>query len=128
MKTWFVSRLFVIFMTVGLLAGCASTTFCNQGGHNMLVVENSGWYLLSFIPIASGDVERPNESFAFTFFNQTTTLENNMKMIEREMARRDFDSYKDLTTYTADENVFIVLLKRRTIHSSVELLRSEENR
>ena len=128
MRTWVILRNVAFVALSVIFGGCASTTFSNQGGHNMLVVENSGWYLLNFIPIASGDVDRPNESFAFKFFEQTTTLDNNMNMMAREMKLREFDSYKDLTTYTTDENVLIILFKRRAIHSSVELLRSEDIR
>ena len=37
-----------------LLGGCATVTVSREGG-TMVNIENSGWYLLNFIPIASGN-------------------------------------------------------------------------
>ena len=65
------------------LAGCASVRHCDVGGRHMVVIDNTGWYFLNVVPLASGNPERPN-SCSCRLFRQTTTLENNMKMLDRE--------------------------------------------
>ena len=52
-----------------LLAGCSTVTV-SRNGSTMVNIENSGWYLLNFIPIASGNPASPN-SFSTRLFSKT---------------------------------------------------------
>ena len=49
---------FAIILACALLGGCATVTISRDGA-TMVSIENSGWYLLNFNPIASGNPTRP---------------------------------------------------------------------
>lgn len=120
-----------ILLFVALFGGCASvTTAHNFHGVDMenhgtpietVVIENTGWTLLKLIPIGSGDPERPNTS-SFRLFENTTTLQNNLDILEREMKSVGATRMVNLYSKTIDESVFIMLLTRRTCHTSAVLL------
>ena len=103
------------------LAGCASVRYCGVGGRNMVVVENTGWYFLNFIPLASGNPERPNRC-SCRLFRQTTTLESNMKMLEAEAARRGAVDIVNANSSWTDESVLFILFKRHMCQTSAELI------
>ena len=84
-------------------------------------ITNSGWLLLMCIPIASGNVDAPNTA-STRLFSRTVTLENNMKMLSDEMARVKAKKIANLTSRYTDENVLLILLKRRAYHTSAVLL------
>lgn len=116
-------RLIILALVLSLFSGCAIIDYCDEGGREMVCVQNTGWYFMNFIPIASGDVEHPN-TFNFKFFKQTTTLENNIRMLDAEIARRGADYARDVSSSTQDESVFLLLFKRHTIQTSAELVRN----
>lgn len=105
-----------------LLGGCASYQVSYEGGHTTIDVENTGWYLLSFIPIASGNPDRPNEKCC-SVFSDTVTLENNMSILRQAMV--DVGSYKanNVVSHSTDEKVMLILLKRYAMHTSAELVK-----
>ena len=103
-----------------LCSGCAIVKTSSEGGREMVAIENSCWYLLNCIPLASGNPEAPNER-DFKFGVKTMTLDNNMRMLEAEMTRRGYTRYRDLVSYTADESYLVILLKRRSLYTSAEL-------
>ena len=70
-----------VILVCALLGGCATVTV-SRNGATMVNIENSGWYLLNFIPIASGNPARPN-SCTTRLFSKTVTLENNVKMRDK---------------------------------------------
>ncbi len=109
-----------------LLAGCATIEYSDEGGHTMVNVKNSGWYLLNIIPIASGNPDRPN-SIDFSFFHQTTTLENNVRMLDYAATERNAVDIADVSTFTSDESVFVILFKHHVIHTSAELILTHED-
>ncbi len=110
------AALFAVLLT----SGCAIIKTSSEGGREMVAIENSGWYLFDFIPIASGNPEAPNAR-DFVFARQTTTLDNNIRMLESEMKRRGFTRYRDLVSYSADESYLFILLQRHTLYTSAEL-------
>ena len=61
-----------IILACALLGGCATVTVSRDGA-TMVNIENSGWYLLNFIPLASGNPARPN-SCTTRLFSKTVTL------------------------------------------------------
>ena len=77
--------------------------------------------MLNLIPIVSGDPDSPDECVGF---EDTTTLANNLRMINRELVRHHADAVRELTSFRTEERVFFFLLKRSTLHSSAELVRN----
>ena len=114
-------RLLALLGLAVALSGCASIQVCNRGGKTMVDVANTGWYLFNFIPLASGNPEAPNECDC-RLFRQTTTLENNTRLLDHAVTAHNAIGVRDVSTFTADECVFIILLKRHIIHTSAELI------
>ncbi len=88
-------------------------------------IENSGWYLLSFIPIASGDIENPNEN-SCTWFSNTVTLENNIRVLKGVMQHERVREVANLTSHCSDEKYLVFILTRRAYHTSAVLLQPED--
>ena len=107
-----------------LLGGCATVTVSREGG-TMVNIENSGWYLLNFIPIASGNPASPN-SFSTRLFSRTVTLENNVKMLDKVIRDEGAVAVRDINSFTIDEHVLLILLKRHSYHTSAQLLMKED--
>ncbi|MCR5414211.1 MAG: hypothetical protein K6F50_05735 [Kiritimatiellae bacterium] len=104
-----------------LCAGCATVRYTDQGGKPMVEVTNRGWYLFNLIPLASGNPDLPNEC-DFRLFKQTTTLENNVRMLDWAATKYHATGIRDVSSYMRDESVFFILLKRHAIHTSAELV------
>ena len=107
-----------------LLGGCATVTVSREGG-TMVNIENSGWYLLNFIPIASGNPASPN-SFSTRLFSKTVTLENNVKMLDKVIADEGAVAIRDLNSFTIDEHILLILFKRHAYHTSAQLLMEKD--
>jgi hypothetical protein len=107
-----------------LLAGCSTVTV-SRNGSTMVNIENSGWYLLNFIPIASGNPASPN-SFSTRLFSKTVTLENNVKMLDKVIREEGAAAVRDINSFTIDEHVLLILLKRHAYHTSAQLLMKED--
>ena len=84
-------------------------------------ITNTGWLLFTCIPIASGNIEKPN-SVTTKFFSRTVTLDNNLRLLSGEMARVNATKMANLTSRYTDENILFILLKRRAYHTSAVLL------
>ena len=91
----------------------------------MVNIENSGWYLLNFIPIASGNPEHPNTSTT-RLFSKTVTLENNVKMLDKAIRDEGAVAVRDINSFTIDEHVLLIVLKRHAYHTSAQLLTEED--
>ncbi|MBE6382691.1 MAG: hypothetical protein E7049_06740 [Lentisphaerae bacterium] len=104
-----------------LLNGC-STVRISREGVTMVEAEISGWYLLSFIPLGSGDPESPNGS-GCKLFRDTTTVQNSLSLVDWALKREHADFADDLNTYTTDEYIFIALFRRHSIHTSAKLVK-----
>lgn len=85
-------------------------------------VSNAALLLLSFIPIASGDPAAPNCG-AVSWFEDTTTVANQMRMLEDEAARVGATRALEVQTRRTDESLFLFLLLREKIHTSAVLAR-----
>ena len=99
--------------------GCTTTTVSREG-ETMVDIENTGWYLFNFIPLASGDPSAPNHCRC-RLFQRTVTLENNIRMLERIIREEGATGVKDLSSFTTDEHFFVMLLKRHAYHTSARL-------
>ena len=113
-----------IILACALLGGCATVTVSRDGA-TMVNIENSGWYLLNFIPIASGNPARPN-SCTTRLFSKTVTLENNVKMLDKAIRDEGAVAVRDINSFTIDEHVLLILLKRHAYHTSAQLLMKED--
>ena len=111
-------------LACALLGGCATVTVSRDGA-TMVNIENSGWYLLNFIPIASGNPARPN-SCTTRLFSKTVTLENNVKMLDNVIRDEGAVAVRDINSFTVDEHVLLILLKRHAYHTSAQLLMKED--
>ena len=85
-------------------------------------VMNSSWSLLCLLPIASGDVDSPDHVSCIPF-RDTVNLENQIKMIAAEAEKCKASRATHVVTYEDDEDVFLILLLRRKIHTSAVLVR-----
>ena len=111
-------------LACALLSGCATVTVSRDGA-TMVNIENSGWYLLNFIPLASGNPTRPN-SCTTRLFSKTVTLENNVKMLDKVIREEGAAAVRDINSFTIDEHVLLILLKRHAYHTSAQLLMKED--
>ena len=117
---------------MAVCAGCATiTTTHNHHDVNVegdetpietVMIENTGWTLFNVIPIGSGDPNRPDECSCRIFTN-TTTLQNNLDMLEREMKRVGATRIVNLYSKTLDESIFFLLFTRTACHTSAVLLK-----
>lgn len=113
----------ILIALLAATCGCASVHMCSEGGRTMVDIQNTGWYLFNFIPLASGNPDDPN-GHTCKLFRQTTTVENNMKLLDYAI-RQDggYAGYRNLVSYTTDENVLFILFKRLACHTSAELIK-----
>lgn len=106
-----------------IAAGCTSVKISNEGGKCVAVAENTGWYLFNFIPLASGDTSNPN-GYTCRLFRNSVNLKSNMQLLEHAMKKENAVSCKDIVSYSTDEKILIVLLKRLSYHTSAELVKA----
>ena len=84
-------------------------------------IENSGWFLFTCIPIASGNPARPN-AVSCRWFTNTVKLKNNIDVLHARMKERGVDEVSNLTSHCEDEKYLVFLLARRSYHTSAVLL------
>ena len=123
-----------VLVGVLLLAGCTtvrySTTFHDvkvEDGETPLEIveiENSGWELFKFIPLASGNPQKPNR-LSCRWFSNTVTLQNNLNLLEQEMKTRVATRFTNLTSRNSEESFLFILLTRNAYHTSAVLLKDE---
>ena len=113
------------------LCGCASVTPLKTPSDlkvgdvvpvEAVEISNSAWYLLSCIPLFSGDVDRPNVG-GCKLFQDTLTLQNQMKMLEAEARRVGATRAFDVSTATDEESIFFFVLKHWRVHTSAVLVK-----
>lgn len=103
--------------------GCASIRVCKAGNKVMVDVENNGWFLFDFIPLASGNTENPGG--VCHLFSDSVTLDNNIDLIDMAVQKEKAVGVRDLVSYATDEYVFFILFKRHSMHTSAELVMPE---
>ena len=119
-------------MFAAVCAGCASVV--STGNHHdikaegneapvkTVMIENTGWLLFNVIPICSGEPKKPNRC-SFRIFEDSTTLQNNLDMLEQEMKRTGATRIANLYSKTLDESIFFLLLTRTACRTSAVLLK-----
>jgi len=129
------NRLIPLLVSATLLAsGCTSvlksTDFADiktDGGSTPVAaveIENSVWLLFNFIPIASGNPDRPNCN-SCKFFRNTVNLNNNMSVLKMQMAEMGIQTVANLTSHYTDEKYLFFLLARRACHTSAVLVKPD---
>ena len=132
MKTTALFTLLAALLSSGCMSVLKSSEFEGvkvDGGYTpaaVVEIENSVWLFLNFIPIASGNPDRPNEN-SCRFFRNTVNLENNMKVLNREMEIEGVTSVANLTSRYADEKYLFFILARRACHTSAVLIKTKED-
>lgn len=118
-KTGFLAKA-ILVAALALAGGCATINMSSVG-KVMVDVENTNWLLFNFIPIASGNPEKPNENDC-RFFCNTVDLENNIEMLDFAVQKYGAVGVRDIVSYSSDEYVLFVLLKHHSMHTSAELV------
>ena len=126
MKTVFTAIALMLFV-----CGCTtySTTSAFNGvnvdgarrGVETIEIVNSGWFLFTFLPLASGDSDLPNQR-SCRWFHNTVTLDNNVKVLKRHMKEKGVTEVANLTSHCEDEKYLVFLLARRAYRTSAVLL------
>ena len=124
----------IIAALLALFCGCTtinSTTAFNgvkvDGARipiETVEIENSGWFLFTCIPIASGNPYRPN-AVSCKWFANTVKLKNNIDVLHARMIERGVEEVSNLTSHCEDEKYLVFLLARRSYHTSAVLLKPE---
>lgn len=106
-----------------LFAGCCSYRVSTVGDRTMCDIDNSCLLVFVGLPVASGDPEHPNENESVAF-TDTTTLSNNLSIAYRAMSRHGANALHNVTSFRTEEQFFFFLLKRSTLHTSAELVKT----
>ena len=128
-------KIAAVILGAALAAGCTTVQYstvyngvrANNGRTPIATVEieNSGWFLLGFIPIASGNPDKPDRC-SCKLFQNTVKLENNCRVLDVKVKEAGADAVANLTSHWTDESAFVILLKRRACHTSAVLLKPED--
>lgn len=119
-------KIFLTLTAAALLSGCATVRYSEMGDRMMVDIENTCWMAFFFIPLASGEPKHPNEE-TFRLFQNSATLDNNMKMLDSLRQRKGAVGVRDLTS-RFNETSYIFFLKRYSCQTSAELVRAEESK
>lgn len=125
-------RLLSALALAAALAGCASVESAHKFNHvrtnagntpiSTVSVQNTGWFLLDWLPLCCGDPESPNLK-ASRFFTNTVTLENNLRMLDAKMRQEGATCFANLTTHNYDQSYLFMLVCRRSLHTSAVILK-----
>ena len=111
----------VSFLLSTLLCGCASIESSREGGQHMVSIKNTGWLFLNVIPLASGNVERPN-TCSTDLFSNTVNLQNNISMLDRHVEKSGARGFRHLSSSQKEESILFFLFSRNIMHTSAELV------
>jgi len=125
------NRMLTILL-LALAAGCASVKRIPMDGNSRVEgglqpietveISNTCWYLFACLPIASGEPDAPNE-FGCRVFRNSVNLENQLRMLQREVDQKGARRAINVTTLTTDEDLLLLLLVRGNIHTSAVLVK-----
>lgn len=123
---------FLSVPALSLFFGCASVNVSDRVGNvkvedgltpiETVEVSNMSWMFLVGLPIAGGDVDNPN-GHTCDWFTRSSTLENQLKMLQAEADRVGARRALNVTTLTTDEDFFLFLFLREKIHTSAVLVK-----
>lgn len=105
-----------------LLSGCVSVDVTKDGGRETVLIENSVCKIFCSLPLVSGDPDYPNQEVG-TWFENTMTLETNLRLLDQTVCEQGARTFKDLQSYRADEQIIPFILKRYMLYTSAEIVR-----
>lgn len=113
-------KFFLLLSILLLFCGCCNVRVSHKGDMDFMTIENSCWKIFGAIPLVSGHPEYPNGWHQSWFRNQAT-LQDNMNLIDREVANGNYASFSNLVSFRSEEEILFFLIVRTTYHTSAEL-------
>ena len=121
-------------LAAAALAGCMTSTVSRKaegspgdgGAEHVLAVdvENTGWYLLDFIPVLCGDPHGVNR-ISTVLFRDTLTLQNNLDELMRIVDREPECRIGTVVSHEESENLWVFIVTRHGYHTSATLLKKQ---
>ena len=114
-------KVFLFALLTAALCGCCSYEIRNEGGKDMIKVENESFRLFGCFSFWSGDPEYPNRQVTL-WFCDSLLLDVNMMLLDDAMRKNGYSSFGNISTYKTTESM-LFLFSRHTLHTSAELIR-----
>lgn len=125
-------RLLAVSIAVAMLCGCSTVESSHDfrgvrvDGNSepvaVLAIENSGWYLLGFIPIITGNPDKPG---GVKLFSDTVTLENNIKMLTNKAREEKAMTVANLNSRVRDDlAIGLFIFGRKQVFTSAVIMKS----
>lgn len=114
-------KAFLFTLLAVALCGCCSYEIRNEGGKDIVKVENESFRLFGCFSIWSGDPEYPNKQVTL-WFCDSLLLDVNMMLLDDAMHKNGYSSFQNISTYKTTESM-LLLFSRHTLHTSAELIR-----
>ena len=111
----------ILFALMAALCGCCSYEIRNEGGKDMIKVENESFRLFGCFSFWSGDPEYPNRQVTL-WFCDSLLLDVNMMILDDAMRKNGYSSFQNISTYKTTESM-LFLFSRHTLNTSAELIR-----
>jgi len=110
-----------VALCLALPTGCTSVDVCNQG-KDMVVIQNSGFFLLCCLPLFSGDPDYPNQQVC-NWFDDTVKLKTNIRLLNEEIRRQGALGARNIVSHREDDVYYYLVFKRKIYRTSAELIR-----
>ena len=114
-------KAFLFALLAAALGGCCSYEIRNEGGKDVVKVENESFRLFGCFSIWSGDPEYPNKQVTL-WFCDSLLLDVNMMLLDEAMRANGYSSFQNVSTYKTSEDM-LFLFRRKKLYTSAELLR-----
>ena len=111
----------ILCALMAALCGCCSYEIRNEGGKDMIKVENESFRLFGCFSIWSGDPEYPNRQVTL-WFCDSLLLDVNMMILDDALRQNGYSSFQNISTYKTTESL-LFLFSRHTLNTSAELIR-----
>ena len=114
-------KIFLFTLLAAALCGCCSYEIRNEGGKDLIKVENESFRLFGCFSIWSGDPEYPNRQVTL-WFCDSLLLDVNMMILDEAMRENGYSSFQNISTYKTSEDM-LFLFSRKKLYTSAELIR-----
>lgn len=114
-------KMILFTLLAAILCGCCSYEIRNEGGKDLILIENESLRLFGCFSIWSGDPEYPNQQVTL-WFCDSLLLDVNMMLLDGAMRKNGYSSFRNISTYKTNEDM-LFLFSRKKLHTSAELVR-----